>query len=106
MAESGSSRMYCVDEVVSMFERNSFSELEMSSSSSSGDEVLDLSEPEAIPVEKFEELHISDDESMSDQDIQLPLFDEELSQSNEDSHESIEICEESSSDSDRYYISI
>ena len=92
--------MYCVDEVVSMFERNSFSKLEMSSSSSSGDEVLDLSEPEAIPVEKFEELHISDDESMSDQDIQLPLFDEELSQSNEDSHESIEICEESSSDSD------
>ena len=51
MAESGSSRMYCVDEVVSMFERNSFSELEMSSSSSSGDEVLDLSEREAIPVE-------------------------------------------------------
>ena len=100
MPESGSSRMYCVDEVLSMFERNSFSELEMSSSSSSGDEVLDLSEPD---VEKFEELHISEDESMSDQDIQLPLFDEELSQSNEESHESIEICEERSSDSDRYY---
>ena len=40
---------------------------------------------------------------MSDQDIQLPLFDEELSQSNKECHESIEICEESSSDSDRYY---
>ena len=38
--------------VPSMFERNSFSELEMSSSSSSGDEVLDLS----IPVEKFKSL--------------------------------------------------
>ena len=36
---------------------------------------LDLSKPEAIPVEKFEELHISDDESVSDQDIQLPSFD-------------------------------
>ena len=61
--------MYCVDEVTSMFERNSFSELDMSSFSSSGDEVLDISEPEAIPVEKFEEQHISDDESMGNQDI-------------------------------------
>ena len=41
---------YTADEVVSMFERDGFSCLDTSDSSSSGDEVLDLYDPEAIEL--------------------------------------------------------
>ena len=50
-----------------MFERDGFSCLDTSESSSSGDEVLDLSDPEAIELcHNVEKLNLKDTEAIED----------------------------------------
>ena len=59
---------YTADEVVSMFERDGFSCLDISESNSSRDEVLDLSDPEAIKLcHNVDKLNLKDTEAIEDQ---------------------------------------
>ena len=58
---------YTSDEVASMFERDGFSCLDTSESSSSGDEVLYLSDPEAIELcRNVDKLNLKDTEAIED----------------------------------------
>ena len=62
---ASSRAFYTADEVVSMFERDGFSCLDTSESNSSRDEVLDLSDPEAI--ELCHNVNLKDTEAIEDQ---------------------------------------
>ena len=72
---------YTADEVVSMFERDGFSCLDTSESSSSGDEVLDLSDPEAFELcHNVDKLNLKGTEAIEDlsQDLDEAMMSDSL----------------------------
>ena len=95
---------YTADEVVSVFERDGFSCLDTSESSSSGDETLDLSDPEAIELcHNVEKLSLKDTEAIEDLDLDEAMMSDsqELDKisSNEELNEVTVIGQSNSEDS-------